>query len=101
MTYRVNGQVVTKEEWDALPKRMDWSKCGAPMIHVVEPFVSPIDGKVISSRRGLRAHEREHNVIQVGDAYEKIVKTKKEEARERKFDADRAADRNRRNFNWH
>lgn len=90
MTYRVNGKLVTKEEWDARPNRMDWSKGQAAQIHVVQPFVSPIDGKVISSVAGLKSHEREHGVIQVGNEYIQLIKDKKEAARERKFDADRA-----------
>jgi len=101
MTYRINGQAVTKEVWDARPSKMDWSKCNSPRIHVVQPFVSPIDGKVISSKKGLRDHEKEHKVIQVGDEYIKLVETKKEEAHERKFESNRDAERDRRNFNWH
>jgi hypothetical protein len=30
-------------------------------------FVSPIDGKVIHGRKGLREHEKEHNVTNVAD----------------------------------
>ncbi|MEE9510309.1 MAG: hypothetical protein V3V81_07425 [Candidatus Bathyarchaeia archaeon] len=101
MTYRVNGQILSQEEWVARPGKMDWSNLKSPMIDSVKPFVSPIDGSVISTRAGLRAHEIEHSVIQVGDAFEKIVKTKKEDARERKFESDRDTERDRRNFNWH
>ena len=89
MTYRINGELVTKEEWDASPKV--GITAGKPsMVHVVQPFVSPIDSKVISSGAGLKAHEREHGVIQVGNEYVQLIKDKKEDARERKFDADRA-----------
>ena len=90
MTYRINGELVTKEEWDALPKRMDWSGGKPAQINIVQPFVSPIDGKVISSKAGLKSHEREHGVIQVGNEYVQLIKDKKEAARERKFDANRA-----------
>jgi len=33
----------------------------------IEPFVSPLDGKVIGSRSALREHERRHNVRQIGN----------------------------------
>lgn len=33
----------------------------------IEPFVSPIDGSVISGRRALEAHNRRHNVTNVAD----------------------------------
>ena len=89
MTYRINGKLVTKEEWDASTKV--GIAVGKPsMIHIVQPFVSPIDGKVISSGAGLKSHEREHGVIQVGNEYVQLIKDKKEAARERKFNADRA-----------
>ena len=89
MTYKINGKLVTKEEWDTSPKV--GISIGKPsMIHVVQPFVSPIDGKVISSGAGLKSHEREHGVIQVGNEYVQLIKDKKEAARERKFDANRA-----------
>lgn len=86
MTYRVNGQTITKKEWDARPGKMDWRNCKAPMIHSVVPFVSPIDGKVISSNAGLKAHEKEHGVVQVGNEYVGIVNQKREEQKQRKLD---------------
>ena len=33
----------------------------------IEPFVSPVDGKVVGSRSALREHERRHNVRQIGN----------------------------------
>jgi glycine cleavage system H lipoate-binding protein len=33
----------------------------------IEPFVSPVDGKVVGSRSALRQHERQHNVRQIGN----------------------------------
>ena len=45
-------------------------KDNAPSFYVVkdiEPFVSPIDKSVVSSRSGLREHERKHNVRQIGN----------------------------------
>ena len=95
MIYNINGKVVTKEEWDALPSRNTPGK--APNISSVKPFVSPIDGSIISTRAGLKAHEREHNVIQVGDEYVGLVSQKREEQRQLKSDMQgrvREAERN-------
>jgi len=33
----------------------------------IQPFVSPVDGKVITSRTKLRAHNREHGVTNIRD----------------------------------
>lgn len=50
--------------------------CGNEMSRVVtplyviedtKPFLSPIDGKEISTRKALREHCQRHDVIQVGD----------------------------------
>lgn len=35
----------------------------------IAPFVSPLDHSVISSRSGLRDHEKRHGVKQVGNDY--------------------------------
>ena len=32
----------------------------------IEPYISPIDGKVIGSRSRHRDHMREHNVVEAG-----------------------------------
>ena len=33
----------------------------------IDPFVSPIDGKMVGSRTSLREHERRHSVRQIGN----------------------------------
>lgn len=33
----------------------------------IEPFVSPVDGSVVSSRSKLRAHNRKHGVTNIAD----------------------------------
>lgn len=55
-----------KREGAAIPsKRADFA---APVLmQDIKPFVSPIDGKEITSRSKLKAHERTHNVRQCGD----------------------------------
>ena len=40
----------------------------------VEPFTSPIDGTVLSSRSQIRDHERKHQVRQCGNDYTSSVK---------------------------
>lgn len=86
MTYRVNGKTVTSEEWYAIPGKMDWANCEPPMIHSVQPFVSPVDGKVIRSGAELRSHEREHGVVQVGDEYVGLVNEKRAQRRQLQSD---------------
>lgn len=40
---------------------------GVQVMSDIEPFVSPIDGKEITSRSQLREHERAHGVKQIGN----------------------------------
>lgn len=80
MVYKVNGEVVTKEEWE-MHKPPGWQpiQCGtpdnpgkAPGLHGAQSFdqfVSPVDGSVIDSKHKLREHNRKHGVVQVGDDY--------------------------------
>ena len=42
---------------------------GYSIISDVEPFTSPIDGTVLSSRSQIREHERKHQVRQCGNDY--------------------------------
>jgi hypothetical protein len=45
----------------------DKRRQGFVVMSDIEPFVSPLDGKVIGSRSALREHERRHNVRQIGN----------------------------------
>lgn len=47
----------------------------------IPDFVSPIDGRIIHGRRGLREHNKEHNVTNVADYKETWEKAAKERAR--------------------
>ncbi len=47
---------------------------GYAVISDVEPFKSPIDGTVLSSRSQIRDHERKHQVRQCGNDYTSSVK---------------------------
>ena len=56
-----NGKLVEK---GAREKRTGYS-----VISDIEPFTSPIDGSVLSSRSQVREHERKHQVRQCGNDY--------------------------------
>lgn len=106
MTYRINGKLVTKDEWDASPK-VGITPGKTIMGFVRESFVSPIDGTVISSAADLRAHEKKHNVIQVGNEYVGVVNDKREERRQLQSDmgrkvreAEKNGMRSTDNFQW-
>lgn len=47
----------------------------------LEPFVSPIDGKVVSGRAALRQHDKQHNVTNVADFKDTWAKAAEQRAR--------------------
>jgi hypothetical protein len=57
----VTGKLIPKEMWHG--QRQD----GISIQGDLDPFVSPIDGRVISSRSHLRAHNSEHGVTDSRD----------------------------------
>lgn len=94
MTYRINGQKVTKEEWDAHTKHRIARGIVTPIqpgdklcIGAFESFQSPVDGSWISSREQLRDHEKKHNVRQVGNDLLNETKKKKEGFEARKAES--------------
>lgn len=60
----------------------------------IEPFVSPVDGKVISGRRALREHNKKHNVTNPADFKNEWEQKRKE--RERFYSGDTSYDSKRR-----
>jgi hypothetical protein len=57
----VTGKLIPKEEWHG-------QRSGGISIQGdLEPFVSPIDGRVISSRSHLRSHNSQHGVTDSRD----------------------------------
>jgi hypothetical protein len=48
----------------------------------IEPFISPITGKVVSSRSQLRQHNKEHGVTDSRDYSEKYFEKKARERQE-------------------
>lgn len=73
MTYRINGRIVTREEFLAGANGVQdiLARGKAPQCSSFQPFISPIDGKEITSRKQLEAHNRHYDVVQVGDEFEK------------------------------
>lgn len=64
--YKINGRKVTREEFCAEAvgfKAGDVFQAHAGM----QPFQSPIDGKMVNNTDDLVAHNREHDVYQLGD----------------------------------
>ena len=56
-----NGEIVKKPK---IEKERNYS-----VISDVQPFTSPSDGTVLSSRSQIRDHERKHQVRQCGNDY--------------------------------
>ena len=74
MSYFKNGKRVTEQEFNENAKGFDLSR-GFGDISKFTSFVSPIDGKKIGNTHDLEAHNRFHNVQQVGNEYEERLKT--------------------------
>lgn len=60
----------------------------------IEPFVSPVDGTLITGRAALREHNKRHNVTNVADFKNEWANKAKE--RERMLSGDRGFDAKRR-----
>ena len=54
-------------------------KSGIHIIPDIEPFVSPVDKKVVRGRRDLRDHNRRHNVTNAADFSPEYYKEKQRE----------------------
>jgi len=77
MTYRINGQIVSKEEWDEhtakLHSKPGWKPIQAgdriqlKGAQAFDAFVSPVDNSYIDSEYKLREHNAKNNVRQVGN----------------------------------
>lgn len=60
----------------------------------IEPFVSPVDGSVITGRKALREHNKKHDVTNAADFKGEWERAAKERARF--FSGDTSYDSNRR-----
>ena len=57
----ITGKLIPKEEWSG-------QRAGGVAIQGdIDPFISPIDGRTISSRSHLRAHNSQHGVTDSRD----------------------------------
>ena len=67
--YRENFSLIDWGPPRELPKKTDKPKgpSGPYFMGDIQPFVSPLDFSVVSSRSTLREHERKHGVRQVGE----------------------------------
>ena len=74
---------------------------GAPMGISRKAFISPIDGSRIRGAADLAAHEREHNVIQVGNEYVGIVNEKRAAAKEAKHERAKQMQQDAKHFSYH
>lgn len=65
------GEITT----DCIPMGRNSLKRHLGVIQDIEPYKSPIDGKMITSRSGHRDHCRQHGVIEMGNEYPKERET--------------------------
>ena len=85
---QIDGKLIPKEEY-----RGDNSRNQGPMFMPdIEPFVSPIDGQVITTRPMLKRHNKAHGVTNTADYSKEFMEGKKKE-REAKADREGTADR--------
>ena len=77
---QVNGKLIPKEEFHGTNSR---AKTGILFIPDIEPFVSPVDGKIINSRPQLRAHNKFHDVTNYADFSPEYIQKKVQERQQR------------------
>ena len=75
---------MTTEEWQK------WMGVGEKscLVSSFTGFNSPLDGKYIGSNKDLSAHNREHDVYQLGDDSTRQRQAEKVELNQRKLDGD-------------
>lgn len=87
--YRWNPETLRQEPIDETP-----GSGGVVVMPDIEPFVSPVDGTVITGRKALREHNRRHGVTNAADFKEHWKSAAKK--RERFYSGDASYDRERR-----
>lgn len=60
---KAKEKMVPKDEYYSQQQGDEYAKIMKPL----EPFISPIDGKLISCRSKLREHNKEHGVTNIAD----------------------------------
>ena len=74
---QINGQLIPKEEYYGQNTRS--SVAGYTILKDIEPFISPVDGKIINSRSQLRVHNKQHDVTNMADFSPEYVEKKVKE----------------------
>jgi len=64
----VNGQAIPAEEYEAQPQT-----AGFFVMDDLKPYKSMITGEMIEGRAAHRAHLKQHNKVEVGDAFDKAT----------------------------
>jgi hypothetical protein len=83
---QIDGKLIPKEEYYGNNVRNQ-----APMVMPdIEPFVSPIDGQVITTRPMLKRHNKAHGVTNQADYSEEFIAGKRKEREARQLGATRA-----------
>lgn len=77
---QIDGKLIPKEEYYGDNRRMADIPYVLPDI---EPFVSPVDGTVVSSRAHLREHNRKNDVHNYADYSPEYVEKKVKERHQR------------------
>lgn len=79
---QVNGTLIPKDEYHGSNRRV---QPGIIFIPDIEPFVSPIDQKIINSRPQLRAHNKFHDVTNTADFSPEYIEKKSQEREQRRL----------------
>lgn len=90
MTYRVNGKLVSREEFLANAKGIDFSAPPASVLRDYESYNCPITGKLIEGRKAHRENLEKHGcrIFEPGE-HTDFVKNRERSIRE---NAERTAD---------
>ena len=85
---QVNGKLIPREEYLG-----DNNRNQAPMVmEDIKPFVSPIDGQIITTRPMLRRHNKAHGVTHSADYSQEFLDGKRKE-REARYRGDTPQDK--------
>ena len=74
---QIDGKLIPKSEYYGDNSRRQ--RTGPDVLPDIEPFVSPVDGKVINSRSQLRIHNKQHDVTNMADFSPEYVEKRTKE----------------------
>jgi len=78
---QIDGKLIPKEDYYGHNLRQ--TPNGPMVMADIEPFVSPVDGKVINSRSQLRVHNKQHDVTSYADFSPEYIEKKVKERHQR------------------